>query len=79
MVCRLRKSIYGMRQSSRCWFTKLVTALKEYGFQQSYADYSLFTYTKAGVQINILVYVDDLIISGNDSFALKSFKSYLSK
>lgn len=79
MVCRLRKSIYGLRQSSRCWFTKLVTALKEYGFQQSYADYSLFTYTKAGVQINILEYVDDLIISGNDSFALKAFKSYLSK
>ncbi|XP_074324410.1 uncharacterized protein LOC141661325 [Apium graveolens] len=79
MVCRLRKSIYGLRQSSRCWFTKLATTLKKYGFQQSYADYSLFTYTKAGVQINILVYVDDLIIYGNDSVALKIFKSYLSK
>ncbi|KAL8122471.1 hypothetical protein AgCh_018988 [Apium graveolens] len=57
MVCRLRKSIYGLRQSSRCWFTKLATTLKKYGFQQSYADYSLFTYTKAGVQINILVLI----------------------
>lgn len=76
MVCRLRKSIYGLRQSPR-WSDKLVTALKEYGFMQSYSDYSLFTYTKGGVQINVLVYVDDLIISGSDSHALKMFKDYL--
>lgn len=74
MVCRLRKSIYGLHQSSRCWFAKLFTALKEYGFLQTYSDYSLFTYTNGGVQINVLVYVDDLVISGNNSAALKAFK-----
>ena len=78
MVCRLRKSLYGLRQAPRCWFSKLATALKAYGFLQSYADYSLFTLTRGGVHINVLVYVDDLIISGNDSAALKAFKSYLS-
>ena len=31
-VCRLRKSIYGLRQAPRCWFAKLTTALKQYGF-----------------------------------------------
>ncbi|KAL6335996.1 hypothetical protein AAG906_003623 [Vitis piasezkii] len=36
-----------------------------------------FTYTTGNVQINVLVYVDDLIISGNDSAALKTFKAYL--
>ncbi|RVW73210.1 Retrovirus-related Pol polyprotein from transposon RE2 [Vitis vinifera] len=78
LVCRLRKSLYGLKQAPRCWFAKLVTALKGYGFLQSYSDYSLFTYTKGNVQINVLVYVDDFIISGNDSAALKTFKAYLS-
>ncbi|RVX07381.1 Retrovirus-related Pol polyprotein from transposon RE2 [Vitis vinifera] len=78
LVCRLRKSLYGLKQAPRCWFAKLVTTLKGYGFLQSYFDYSLFTYTKGNVQINVLVYIDDLIISGNDSAALKTFKAYLS-
>ncbi|RVW81268.1 Retrovirus-related Pol polyprotein from transposon RE2 [Vitis vinifera] len=55
LVCRLRKSLYGLKQAPRCWFAKLVTALKGYGFLQSYFDYSLFTYTKGNVQINVLV------------------------
>ena len=67
-----------MKQAPRCWFAKLTTALKEYGFCQSYSDYSLFTLTKGSTQLNVLVYVDDLIISGNDSAALKAFKAYLS-
>ncbi|WKA11474.1 hypothetical protein VitviT2T_028969 [Vitis vinifera] len=78
LVCRLRKSLYRLKQAPRCWFAKLVMAIKGYGFLQSYSDYSLFTYTKGNVQINVLVYVDDLIISGNDSAALKTFKAYLS-
>lgn len=61
LVFHLRKSLYGMRQAPRCWFAKLVTALKWYGFMQSYSDYSLFTYNKGHVHINVLVYVDDLI------------------
>ncbi|XP_057252225.1 retrovirus-related Pol polyprotein from transposon RE1 [Beta vulgaris subsp. vulgaris] len=77
MVCRLRKSLYGLKQAPRCWFAKLISALKTYGFCQSYSDYSLFTYTKSGVQINVLVYVDDLILSGNDSAAIQAFKDYL--
>ena len=31
-VCRLKKSLYGLKQEPRCWFAKLVTALKRYGF-----------------------------------------------
>ena len=73
LVCRVKKSLYGLKQAPRCWFAKLVIALKDYGFLQSYSDYSLFTYTRESVQINVLVYVDDLIISGNDSTALSSF------
>ncbi|GAA0155475.1 transmembrane signal receptor [Lithospermum erythrorhizon] len=77
-VCKLRKSLYGLKQAPRCWFSKLCSALKWYGFRQSYSDYSLFILSKDKIQINVLIYVDDLIISGNNSAALTLFKRYLS-
>lgn len=77
LVCRLRKSLYGLKQAPRCWFAKLATALKNYGFRQSYSDYSLFTYVHGEIRIHMLVYVDDLIISGNQLEAIRRFKQYL--
>ncbi|XP_074297693.1 uncharacterized protein LOC141628447 [Silene latifolia] len=76
-VCRLRKSLYGLRQAPRCWFAKLGSSLRTYGFIQSYSHYSLFSYAKGEVRIHVLVYVDDLLIVGNDKTAIASFKSYL--
>jgi hypothetical protein len=77
-VCKLRKSLYGLKQAPRCWFAKLSTALTSYGFQQSYSDYSLFTYLQGEVQLSVLVYVDDLIIAGNRPGDIQTFKDYLS-
>jgi len=78
-VCHLRKSLYGLKQAPRCWFAKLSKALQEYGFRQSYSDYSLFTLHHEDIRLNVLVYVDDLIISGNDHEAIVKFKTYLSE
>ncbi|WMV25469.1 hypothetical protein MTR67_018854 [Solanum verrucosum] len=47
-VTKLQKSLYGLKQSPRSWFAMLSTSLKEYGFMQSYFDYSLFTLHKNG-------------------------------
>ncbi|KFK25001.1 hypothetical protein AALP_AA8G053500, partial [Arabis alpina] len=77
-VCRLKKSLYGLKQASRCWFEKLATALTDYGFQQSKSDYSLFTYAKEGSHLHVLVYVDDLIITGSSTQEMTTFKGYLS-
>lgn len=77
-VCRLQKSLYGLKQAPRCWFAKLSTALKDYGFKQSQSDYSLFTYDTNGVQLQVLVYVDDLIITGSSAKSMIEFKGYLS-
>ena len=78
LVCCLRKSLYGLRQAPRCWFSKLVNSLKRYGFKQLYSDYSPFTLQNGPNQLSVLVYVDDLIIAGNDSTTISTFKSYLS-
>ena len=67
MVCRLRKSLYGLRKAPRQWFAKLSAALRSYEFTQSYADYSLFSLIRDAYSIHVLVYVDDLIIVGSSS------------
>lgn len=76
-VCRLRKSLYGLRQSPRNWFAKLATALRSFGFLQSHADHTLFTYHKGDIFLSVLVYVDDLVLAGNNSGACARFKKYL--
>ncbi|KAG7542180.1 Reverse transcriptase RNA-dependent DNA polymerase [Arabidopsis thaliana x Arabidopsis arenosa] len=77
-VCRLRKSLYGLKQAPRCWFAKLGSAMKTYGFDQNYSDYSLFTLEKGDTRLHVLVYVDDLIITGSSIHVVNEFKHYLS-
>jgi len=61
-VCKLQKSLYGLRQTPMCWFVKLSSALTHYGFQQSQKDHSLFTLNNNDIQLVVLVY--DLVIPG---------------
>lgn len=77
-VCRLRKSLYGLRQAPRCWFAKLSEALKKFGFTQCLSDYSLFTLEATDHRISVLIYIDDLIITGSSTAATENFKAYLS-
>ncbi|XP_074300576.1 uncharacterized protein LOC141631855 [Silene latifolia] len=61
-VCRLRKSLYGLRQAPRCWFAKSGAALRDYGFIQSHSDYSLFSYSKnEGIYLCQRKYALDII------------------
>ena len=76
-VCRLHKSLYGLKQASREWFSKLTLALKQYGFIQSQTDTTLFTLKTNTSFLAVLVFVDDMIIVGNDSFQCQKFKQFL--
>jgi hypothetical protein len=71
-VCRLLKSLYGLKQASRQWFEKLTHFLYAQGFTQATADHTLFTKITATSYTVILVYVDDIILAGT---CLKEFDS----
>jgi hypothetical protein len=66
MVCKIQKSLYGLRQASRNWNKKLTSILAALGYKQISADYSLFVKISANSFTAILVYVDDIILCGND-------------
>lgn len=66
-VCRLRKSIYGLKQAPRAWYQTLSKFLCDYGFANSKSDSSLFVFRKQGMVLYTLVYVDDIIITGNST------------
>nr|GEY74507.1 ribonuclease H-like domain-containing protein [Tanacetum cinerariifolium] len=75
-VCKLNKSVYGLKQAPRQWNAKLSSALAECGFAQSKSDYSLFAKKFVDVFIVLLVYVDDIIITGNNMHEINKFKQF---
>ncbi|RVW60435.1 Retrovirus-related Pol polyprotein from transposon RE1 [Vitis vinifera] len=67
IVCKLQRTLYGLKQSPRAWFGRFSTAMKKYGFQQSNSDHTLFLKHRQGKLTALIVYVDDMIITGDDS------------
>lgn len=78
-VCRLIKYLYRLKQASRQWNIKLTLALLAAGFVQSHLDYSLFTMQSAGKIVVVLIYVDDLLITGNDAQLIQDTRDSLQR
>ena len=66
-VCKLDKSLYDLKQSPQAWYTKLNTSLLHLGFVTSKNDSSLFICHSSHELLLVLVYVDDIIVTGSHS------------
>ncbi|GKC15714.1 putative RNA-directed DNA polymerase [Tanacetum coccineum] len=78
-VCRLRKSLYGLKQASRNWYHKFTIFLSGLSFRQFKADHSLFIYETASITVVVLIYVDDVIITRNCLNKIQEIKKQLDK
>jgi hypothetical protein len=66
VVCKLQKALYGLKQSPRAWFGRFSFAMRRYGYKQSNSDHTLFLKHQREKVTALIIYVDDMIITGND-------------
>lgn len=76
-VCKLKKTLYGLKQSPKAWFGRFTEAMKKYDYRQSNADYTLFTKKNGAKIVCLIIYVDDMIITGNDLEEIERLKKNL--
>ncbi|XP_073129675.1 uncharacterized protein [Henckelia pumila] len=79
-VCKLNKSIYGLKQSPRASFDRFSKVIKKLGYMQGQADHTLFVkHSDEGKITVLIVYVDDIIVTGNDNKEMKNIKFMMAK
>ncbi|KAI9156543.1 hypothetical protein LWI28_008344 [Acer negundo] len=78
-VCKLKKAIYGLKQAPRAWYHELREFLLVVGFKNSYTDTSLFVLNTGGTILYLLIYVDDIILTGNNSAHVDQFVNTLAQ
>ncbi|KAM2231636.1 hypothetical protein ACFX1S_015876 [Malus domestica] len=79
LVCKLHKSLYGLKQAPRAWNDRFTKFLPLLGFQHTYSDSSLFVKTVDSGIVILLLYVDDIIITGNAAASMQQVISALTK
>ena len=78
-VCKLKRSIYGLKQASRSWNIKFDQAIKCYGFIQILDEYCVYKKIVDKKVIFLILYVDDILLIGNDVKTLTSVKHWLAE
>jgi hypothetical protein len=66
-VCRLRRALYGLKQAPRAWFERFTSVVKAAGFTPSDHDPALFVHVSERGRTLLLLYVDDMLITGDDN------------
>ena len=78
-VCKLKKSLYELKQSPRAWFGRFRKEICSLGYQQSNADHTLFIKIHNDKIAMLVVYVDDIVITGDDDEEIKCLKKTLAR
>ncbi|XP_057975295.1 uncharacterized mitochondrial protein AtMg00810-like [Malania oleifera] len=78
-VCKFRRALYGLKQAPRAWFAKFSTIVRDFGFTSSLHDSSFFIHKLDQDTILLLLYVDDMIITGDDASEILVLKTHLSQ
>jgi Reverse transcriptase (RNA-dependent DNA polymerase) len=73
-VCKLKRSIYGLRQAPRAWHAKLAAGLVTLGYKPFQHAESIFSRDKNNIKVFLLIYVDDIILLASSHEAVKSVK-----
>ena len=77
-VCKLKKSLYGLKQSPRVWFDRFAKVIKNQGYQQGQSDHTMFFKQSNNGRMTILiVYVDDIILTGDKTGEVERLKKVL--
>ena len=75
-VCHLQRALYGLKQAPRVWFAKFSSTISRLGYMASHYDSILFLRRTDKGTILLLLYVDDMIITGNDLNAFKNSRFF---
>ncbi|XP_020233066.1 uncharacterized protein LOC109813314 [Cajanus cajan] len=75
--CKPKKSLYGLKQESRKWYEKLSLLLLSSGYVQAHADHSLFVKATSSAFTALVVYVDDIVFTGNCASEITNLKTIL--
>ncbi|KAK3013785.1 hypothetical protein RJ639_010144 [Escallonia herrerae] len=78
-VCKLQKALYGLKQSPRAWFGRFTKSMRAFGYHQSNSDHTLFLKKKQGKITALIVYVDDMVVTGNDPEEREALQGHLSR
>ena len=77
-MCWLRRSLYGLKQSPRVWFGRFSSVVQEFGMHRSTVDHFVFYHhNSSGQCIYLVVYVDDIVITGIDRDGIQKLKQHL--
>ena len=77
-VCCLKKALYGLKQAPRAWYGKVSQYLIFCGFRVSDSDSGLFIKSESNIHLLVLLYVDDMIISGENESEISNLRNDLS-
>ena len=78
-VCKLQRSIYGLVQASRSWNKRFDSVIKVYGFIQTFGEAFIYNKVSGSSIAFLILYVDDILLIGNDIEILDSIKGFLNK